>query len=57
VSSSFGTATYIAQKGGASTSAGVVITPATAVPPLRLNVAYGWGDASNGCDVQPTTVL
>ena len=37
VSSSFATPTYIAQNGGAFIPSGVAMTPATGVPPLRLN--------------------
>jgi len=36
-SSSFGTPTYIAQKGGMFMPSGLRIRPATATPPLRLN--------------------
>ena len=36
-SSSFGTLTYIAQKGGMFMPSGLSIRPATGTPPLRLN--------------------
>ena len=54
-SSSFGTPTYMAQKGGASMPSGRAITPATATSPVRLNIVYGCGAPSNGAGVQPIT--
>ena len=45
----------MAQNGGAFTSAGLVIKPATGVSPLRMNIEYGIGEPSKGAELQPTT--